>query len=73
VARELQQLIEFDNALAEKDQEISLLKERLHTQEMELAHWKLSNLLGPIQSGVAKPPIKESVSVTESKSQFASI
>ena len=38
-----QQLIEFDNALVEKDKEIFLLKEKLQIWEIELAHWKLSN------------------------------
>ena len=66
-------MIEFDNALAEKDQELLLLKEKLQIREMELARWKLSNLSEPaIQSGVAKTPTRESVSVIEGKSQFVS-
>jgi len=63
-----QQLIEFDNVLAEKDQEIIQLKERLQLQEMELARWKLSNLSEPaIHVRVSKFPTIDSVSGKESK------
>ena len=49
-----QQLIGFDNALVEKDKEIVLLKVKLQIQEIELARWKVSNLIEPaIQRGVA--------------------
>ena len=55
-----QQLIEFDNVLAKKDQEILLLKEKLQIWEMEFTHWKLSNLTKPaIKSGVAKIPTRD--------------
>jgi len=56
--------MEFDKALAEKDKEIVLLKEKLQIRGIELACWKVSNQTEPaIQRGVAKTPMVESVNV----------
>ena len=42
-----EQLIRYDNALAEKDKEIHILREQLQVTELELARLKLSRLGEP--------------------------
>ena len=64
-----EQLIQYDNAMSEKDKELQLLREQLQVRELELARLKLSSLERPeILSDTAKLLKEESVSLLDGKS-----